>query len=348
MIFSRQPLDEAEGAILAHGAGHGAIRLKKGHRLSAEDVAALRAAGETSVVVARLEEGDVPEDEAAKAVAAACAGPGVSLANPFTGRCNLHASAFGLVVVDAEAVDRLNLVDEAITIATLPPFDVVRPGQMVATVKLIPFAAPASAIAACQAIASGGLVRVAAFQPRQAGLVITTLPGIKLVEKTRAVIQDRLANLGSRLIECLHCDHDEEAVADAIGHLQQAGCDLIMVLGASAVVDREDVIPAAIGRCGGRVEFFGMPVDPGNLLLLGHLDSVPVIGMPGCARSPKLNGADFVLRRILAGLPVTRAEVARMGVGGLLEEIDIRPQLRDEEPAPVVELTAEGTKLRRA
>ena len=75
-----------------------------------------------------------------------------------------------------------------------------------------------------------------------------------------------------------------------------------------------------------------MPVDPGNLLLVGSLGGKPVIGAPGCARSPKENGFDWVLQRFLAGLPVGRREIASLGVGGLLMEIVQRGQLRDATP----------------
>ena len=81
------------------------------------------------------------------------------------------------------------------------------------------------------------------------------------------------------------------------------------------------MIPAAIVACGGEIDHFGMPVDPGNLMLMGRIGAVPVLGLPGCARSPKVNGFDWVLRRLLAGLPVDAADIMRMGVGGLLAEI---------------------------
>ena len=115
-----------------------------------------------------------------------------------------------------------------------------------------------------------------------------------------------------------------------------AGHGLVMVSGASAIVDRRDVIPAAIERAGGVVEHFGMPVDPGNLMLLGRVGHVPVLGLPGCARSPRLNGFDWVLRRLLAGLPVGGREVMSMGAGGLLKEVAGRPLPRAAatEPAP--------------
>ena len=108
---------------------------------------------------------------------------------------------------------------------------------------------------------------------------------------------------------------------------------MLLVVGASAVVDRRDVGPAGIVRAGGEIVHFGMPVDPGNLICLGRIGAIPALVLPGCARSPKLNGIDFVLTRLFAGLPVGRSEVMRMGVGGLLKEIDSRPLPREKAPA---------------
>jgi molybdenum cofactor cytidylyltransferase len=104
----------------------------------------------------------------------------------------------------------------------------------------------------------------------------------------------------------------------------------VIVFGASAIADRRDVIPAAITGLGGGIDHFGMPVDPGNLLLIGHAGGRPVLGAPGCARSPVENGFDWVLMRLLAGLKVNRAELTGMGVGGLLMEIVTRPQPRQK------------------
>ena len=113
--------------------------------------------------------------------------------------------------------------------------------------------------------------------------------------------------------------------------MKAEGCDLFLIAGASAIVDRHDVVPAGIEQAGGKVIHFGMPVDPGNLLLTAELDGKPVLGLPGCAKSPKYNGFDMVLERLAAGLPVGRAEIVRMGAGGLLAEIPTRPQPRDDE-----------------
>jgi molybdenum cofactor cytidylyltransferase len=329
VIFGAIPLADAEGAVLAHSQRAGAITFKKGRRLSAEDVASLKAAGLASVAAARVEPHEMGEDEAASRVAAACLGDHVNASPAFTGRCNLFADARGIAVIDRARVDALNLVDEAITIATLPPFDAVEAGQMVATVKIIPFAVARDLVERAAEIARQGapLVRVAPFQPKRAGLIQTRLPGTKesVLDKTRAAIETRLDALGSRLAGERRTGHGEAEVAAAIRELRAEGCDPVLVSGASAIVDRRDVIPAAIEAAGGRVLHFGMPVDPGNLLLVGALaGGVPAIGLPGCARSPKFNGFDWILRRLLADLPIEREDLARMGAGGLLAETESR------------------------
>lgn len=337
MIFGEISCEEAEGAILAHSLKAGAATFKKGRVLTAEDVAALAGAGVNRIVAARLEAGDVPEDQAAAELARALAGPGVRVGAPFTGRANLFAEADGVVTIDRARLDAINLVDEALTVATLPPFDTVSARQMLATVKIIPFAAPRAALDRTLALTrqEGPLIRVHAFRPRNIGLVATRLPAIResVLDKTRSVLDARLAAMGSRIGHEIRCAHDEEAVGEAVRQLLGEGFDPVFVFGASAIVDRRDVVPAGIVRAGGEIVHFGMPVDPGNLMLIGRAGAVPVLGMPGCARSPRHNGFDFVLARILAGLEVTREDVMRLGAGGLLKEIATRPQPRESASA---------------
>jgi molybdenum cofactor cytidylyltransferase len=235
-----------------------------------------------------------------------------------------------VLVIDRAAVDRINGVDEAITFATLAAYKPVVEGEMVATVKLIPFGVEARLRDAAVAATSGGALRIAPYTIKRIGIVSTLLPGLapKVVEKTLRVTAERLAPAGATIIAERRVAHDETALAASIKELLGLGAELVIVFGASAIADRRDVIPAAITEIGGAVEHFGMPVDPGNLLLIGSASGVPVLGAPGCARSPVENGFDWVLMRLLAGLKVTRAELTGMGVGGLLMEIVTRPQPR--------------------
>lgn len=339
MKFGRIAIADAAGAILGHSQSAGTRRLKKGHVLTPGDLDALAAAGVAEILAARLEAGDVPEDEAAAALAAVLAGPGARVAAAFTGRANLYAEAPGLALLDPAAIDAINLIDEAITVATVPAYEEVEPGQMLATVKIIPFSVPRAVLDRCIAAAGEARIGVAAYRPARVGLISTALPDTKpsVLAKTEGVMADRLAAMGAGIADARRIGHDEGELAAALRDQLARGLGPLLVVGASAIVDRGDVIPAAIERAGGTVDHFGMPVDPGNLLLLGRIGETPVLGVPGCARSPKLNGFDFILRRLIARVPVGRHDLMKMGAGGLLKEITSRPMPRGGDtaaPAP--------------
>jgi molybdenum cofactor cytidylyltransferase len=304
--------------------------LKKGTLIGPVEAAALEAAGIKDIVVARLEPDDVSEDVAAAEIAAAITGEGVHVDRAFTGRANLFAQTAGVLVVDKDAVDRLNRVDEAITVATLPAYKPVVPGEMIATVKIIPFAVAKAARDLALAAAPRPLVRVAPYRIRKVGVVSTVLPGLssKVIEKTLKITNERLAPAGAAIVAERRVPHKRAPLARALKEVLASGAELAIIFGASAIADRRDVIPAAITEIGGAIEHFGMPVDPGNLLLIGSAGGVPVLGAPGCARSPVENGFDWVLMRLLAGIKVTRADLTGMGVGGLLMEIVTRGQPR--------------------
>jgi molybdenum cofactor cytidylyltransferase len=335
MKFGAVAPKNARGATAVHTIRQGDLVLKKGTLIGPAEVAALEAAGIKDVVVAQLEPDDVSEDVAAAEIAKKVAGPGVHIDRAFTGRANLFAQVPGVLVVDKDAIDRLNRVDEAITFATLPAFKPVVAGEMIATVKIIPFAVAKSARDAALAGVKQPLLRVAPYRVRKVGVVSTLLPGLapKVIEKTLKITAERLAPAGATIVAERRVPHERAALARALDEVLKAGAELAIVFGASAIADRRDVIPSALEAIGGHVGHFGMPVDPGNLLMIGDANGRPVLGAPGCARSPKENGFDWVLMRLLAGLPVPREDITGLGVGGLLMEIVTRPQPRTE-PVP--------------
>ena len=337
MKFGETPLDEAAGVILAHSLRFGNGNFRKGRKLSSQDIAALREAGLETVVAIRLDADDLGENDAAARIAFACQGINVIARPPFTGRANLVAAADGVLQLAPESINRINRIDEAVTLSTLPPYSGVRAGQMVATVKIITFAIPASRADECAALAreATGMISVAAYRPCSVGLIQTILPGLKesLLDKGYAATRTRLEGLGASLDHDLRCDHDEAGIGGALKQLAASGCDIALVLGASAIVDRRDVTPMAIKNAGGTVEHFGMPVDPGQLMLLARIGQMRVLGLPGSARSPRLHGFDWVVRRLIAGIDVSGDDLAGMGVGGLLKEIPSRPMPRGESPA---------------
>ena len=331
MRFGRVNVADAAGTVLAHGMRVGGRTLKKGRVLSPADIERLEREGFESIVGARFDADDVTEDSTAETAAQAVAGTGVRVGAPFTGRCNVFAAADGLFLVSAPDVDRFNAVDEALTVATLSAPRAVREGEMLATIKVIPFAVPRAVLErALACLGPESAIRVVPFRPMDTALIQTRLPATKetVLDKTSRVLRSRIEALRGCIVGDVRCDHDAGDVAAAVGHALDAGAQLVLIAGASAIVDRRDVIPGGIVAAGGEVRHLGMPVDPGNLLLLARCHGRPVLGLPGCARSPALNGLDLILERLAAGMDVAPRDIMAMGVGGLLKETAARSQPR--------------------
>ncbi|MCC7361997.1 MAG: hypothetical protein IT317_21110 [Anaerolineales bacterium] len=336
MKFGPVPLAAAVGHVLGHNIANADGRrvLRKGKPLTEGDVATLAALGRASVYVAMLEPGDVNENDAARRVARALAGPGLKLPGAASGRANALAAALGVLRVDTARLQALN-EGEGLTVATLPAHAPVRSNQIVATVKVIPFALPEATLATAEAMAAGAPVLwVDPLPERPVSVIFSGSPamGAKLTTDF-APLLERLEALGARVagVEFVPLEDEagEAALAALLAREQAAGRGLIVLAGETAIMDRHDLAPRAVERAGGQVEALGAPVDPGNLLMIAYLKGVPIVGAPGCARSRKTNIVDWVLPRLLAGDHLTRAEINALGVGGLLEETPERPMPRE-------------------
>lgn len=328
MRFGKLALEHAQGAILAHSVKAGDLRLRKGLVLGASEIAQLNAAGIETVVAAQLDPGDLDENSAAQMISDQLTSENFTASAPFTGRVNFFAATAGVLEVDVRSVDALNAVDEAITLATLKSMSRVEAGAMIGTVKIIPYGVAKRSL---EAVQLRDALRLHPFKLKTATLVLTKTDALsdKALNKGAEVISRRVASLGLDLTDIVTVPHEIDALSEA---LKTATGEMILILGASATSDRADICPMGLVTAGGEVTRFGMPVDPGNLLFLGALDGRPVVGLPGCARSPVLNGADWVLERLVAGLDLDGSMIAGMGVGGLLKENPTRPQPRRAKP----------------
>ncbi len=336
MKFEATPLTEAQGTILGHNVYDDSGRrvLRKGRPLGEAELLLLSDLGRDSVFAARLEPADVDEDEAARRVSEAVAGAGLTRRGSTTGRVNLHARELGVLRVDAEALDRINDC-EGVTLATLPNHSVARAGKMVATTKILPYALPEDTVATAERAAPAPVIRLDSLAPRRAGLIVsgTVAPGRsagreRLVKGFEAAFQGRLEPLNAKLSEVRFVPLDgERGVAGLTAAATELAphTDLLILAGETAIQDRHDLAPTAIEAAGGSVICYGAPVDPGNLLLLAELAGKPVLGAPGCARSPKRNIVDLVLPRLLVGDRLTRRDITSLGHGGLLEDVPERP-----------------------
>jgi molybdenum cofactor cytidylyltransferase len=338
MKFGLINIEDAEGAILAHSMRIGDLRLSKGMTISQTQIAALRDAGITQIMAAQLGNDDIDENNAAAKIGAALLADGFHASDPVAGRVNLIADQPGIVMLAPNAINQMNSVDEALTIATLPNHARVDKGALLATIKVIPYAAKRDSIHYMISKTDTQTFRLHPFVSQSVDLILTRTDRFKesLLTKAQKIITNRIAPLGLSLQNCVPVAHEMNAIANAIN---ESKADIVLILGASATSDRQDVIPAAIEMANGRITRFGMPVDPGNLLVIGHRKTTPIVGLPGCARAPALNGVDWVLERLAAKISVGYKDIAHMGVGGLLKEIPqrIHPRAKTE--------TANGPKI---
>ena len=336
MKFEPVPLSAARGKILGHNiAGASGQRLlRKGRPLTDEDLEKLHALGRTSVYVAEMEPDDVDENKAARRVGEAISGTGLQSPGVASGRANLLSEEMGILRIDVERLAQINAC-EGVTLATLTTHSPVHARQIVATVKIIPYAVPESVVRAVEAIASvSQVVRVDALPSHSVGMILTGSTSLheRLVSDF-VPLRDRIERLGSSVtrtdLVALDDEPDEVALADMLEQQIASGMGMILLAGETAIMDEHDIVPRAVERAGGYVECVGAPVDPGNLLMVAYINDVPVVGAPGCARSRKTNIVDWILPRLLVGDHLTRRDIIELGHGGLLQEVRERGMPRD-------------------
>jgi molybdenum cofactor cytidylyltransferase len=337
MKFAPVPLSEAQGKILGHNiaGADGQRLLRKGKPLNDEDLNELRALGRTSIYVAALEPDDVDENKAARRIAEAICGVGLHITGVASGRANLLSDERGILRIDVDRLAQINECD-GVTLATLTTHSPVHPRQIVATVKIIPYAVPESIVSRAEAIARGNsrVVRVNALPAQTVGMILSGSTSLheRLISDFTP-LRDRIEKLGSSVTRtdfvALDDESDEAALAQMLKDQVASGIRMILLAGETAIMDAHDIVPRAVERAGGYVESVGAPVDPGNLLMVAYLNDVPVVGAPGCARSRKTNIVDWILPRLLVGDRLTRRDIIELGHGGLLQDVRERGLPRD-------------------
>ncbi|MDC0074289.1 molybdopterin-binding protein [Alphaproteobacteria bacterium] len=335
MKYKKTKTKLCSGNILGYTIKKNSFILKKGHKLSQSDIKKLEKENIDYVYTASLDKEDIQENAAASFIAKKLIGNKTNIKKAFTGRCNIYSKEYGLVKINDKIINKINTLSSSITIATIPPWSLVNKNQMLATVKIIPFAVNSSLIkkVIVKTINQKPIIEVKPISSHNVGVIITKLPNTRnsIIDKSSNNIKTRIEKYGSEISKEIICNHDESSISNSIKYLIELKCSPILISGAAAIVDQNDIIPLSIKQTGGKVIHFGMPVDPGNLLLLGKYKSTSIIGLPGCARSLKLNGLDWVLWRIFANINISSKDIQMLGVGGLLNEIHSRPQSRENE-----------------
>jgi len=319
MKLQNIPIENSIGAILVHNVigADGRKALSKGRAIRAEDIAILRALGKTTVYVAMLDPTDGREDDAAARLARAVAGDAVVPSTPSGGRVNFYPANPGFLRVDRERLKQINEL-QGVTLATIQNYSAIQPKKMIATLKTIGLALPENTLREAEKI--GATMSIASVKNQNVAIILTGSENgkAKTQETFTPPIRARVEELGARVVSESYVTENESEIARAIESAIGAGAQLVIIAGETSIMDAQDITPRGIENAGGKIEVYGAPVEPGNLLLLAYRDGVPILGAPGCVKSRETNVVDLILPRLLMGERVTRADVNELAVGGLL------------------------------
>jgi hypothetical protein len=320
LVGDRLNADGIEGAVLLETLlnpdDHHRILLPKGRILRRQDFSLVTAARIAELHVARMEPGDVHEDEAARRLARTVAGPGIDLHGPVESQVRLAAAVNGIFTVDVARLLALNSIAD-ISVFTLFDGQLVSKGKTVAGVKVTPFVVAGARLREAEAVtAKGPVVRVMAFRPMRVGVLVRERLDLPQREKFQASIEMKVGWFGSRVVAIQYVADDVGAVASALDGL--AGmADLILTAGANAT-DPLDPTLLALGRLGAVMEKQGAPAHPGSAVWLAYLGDRPVFGVAACGMFSRATVLDLILPRLFTGARVQAADFNGLGHGGLL------------------------------
>ena len=310
------------GAVLARDLTVAGQRWSKGRRLTADDLAALATAeaGEP-VTVLVPEPGELHEDDAAIRLAAAVAGPGLTVRGPTQSRVDLFAEAPGVLNVRVAELERLNRIDP-LEVFTAFDGQVVEKGDLVASVKIAPHVVDAATVDAGARLAGFGsnpIVWVSPFLPRRVGVIVKESVRSTARARFEASVRAKIEGLGSEIVAIDYVDDDAEAVEAAMAAFVRRPdpVDLILTAGAAST-DPLDACFVAIAALGGRIVRRGVPAHPGSMLWLARIGKTAILGLPTCGAYSKATAADLLLPRLLSGEDPSEKTVAKLGHGGIL------------------------------
>ncbi len=324
-------VENAIGMVLGHdltrivpGESKGPA-FRKGHIITEADVPLLLEMGKEHIYALELSPGTLHEDDAARRLAKAAAGPGILLSEPAEGRVNLTAEQDGLLKINTKALGRLNDL-ESIVFATLHTNHKVEAGTIVAGTRVVPLMIAETRIETAETICehSAPLIEVKPFIPHRVGMIVTgsEIYHGRIKDKFGPVVEKKFKSLGSEVIRKILSSDDTTLTVAAIHELAANGAEMIVLTGGMSV-DPDDQTPLSIRTAGAKVVTYGAPILPGAMFMLAYLDDIPVVGLPGCVMYHKTSIFDLIVPRLLAGEKLTRTDVTQLGHGGLCFGCDV-------------------------
>lgn len=292
---------------------------KKGHIVEEKDIPVLLSVGKEHLYVWEKTEGILHEDEAAAILRDICMGDYMTAGEPSEGKIEIRANADGLLKINREKLFAVNALGEMM-IATIHGDFTVKKGEKLAGTRVIPLVIEAEKMEKAKEIAgSEPILKILPFRHFKVGIITTGSEVFKgrIEDAFGPVLKKKLAEYDTEVLGQKILDDDQETIVAAIHEYIAQGANLVVCTGGMSV-DPDDRTPGAIRESGARIVTYGGAALPGAMLCLGYFeDGVPILGLPGCVMYHKATIFDIVLPRVLAGDPITKAELAEIGYGGL-------------------------------
>jgi molybdenum cofactor cytidylyltransferase len=294
--------------------------LAKGHLISDDDVRMLEIEGLNRITVAELDDGEVSEDDAVLQVAREIGVGCFEIRLAAGGRANLIATEDCCVLVDDDILKQINCT-ASVVIATATNFGYARTGDRIATIKSAPFAIPQDQLDTVVSVLRDRGAVLQARPIREPAIAVIYSDPVN-AERARMlfepIMHQRLERLGVHAKLAMISLEDEKSLTRSLQHVLRSKPTVVLFASTTAPSGPDDAIGRSMVAAGASIDRFLAPVEPGNLLLLGYKDEVPVVSAPGCFRSAKPNVVDLILPPMLARYRVSGWEVAALGHGGLL------------------------------
>jgi molybdenum cofactor synthesis domain-containing protein len=323
------PVEEAVGMPLAHDiteivpGKHKGPAFRRGHIVRKEDISKLLDVGKRHLYVMELEKDDVHEEDAARRLARAAAGPNLKLTDPVEGRVNMVAEISGLLKIDADLLFRFNSLGD-LMMATLLSNRYVKQGDVVAGTRTIPVVVKEELIQKAETLCRDHpIVKILPIPARRIHLIVTgsEVYSGRIKDGFEPVVRKKVSEMGSDLVDKKLATDDPDQISQLIRDAKQAAAEIILVSGGMSV-DPDDQTPEGIRRSGAKVESHGFPILPGSMFVMAYLNETPVLGLSGCVLHDPFTAFDLLLPRLLAGETISRADIMALGHGGLQKKHD--------------------------
>ena len=316
---------ETLGDILAHSIFLKVGRIRKGKIISQEDINLMLQDGIENIYVGEFDNDDLDENYASKKIAEAICVDGVTRSPTYSGKTNITSKYDGLIEIDKEKVFELNRLSTNIAVSTLNNHDIVYNGDHILSVKIISYAInKADLEKIINFLNTNKIIQLKPFKSLKFGVIYTESVNEKknIIEKTKKSIKSRVSDYNSTIMDEIIVKHDIEAIKLALEKQLTMDIDCLLFFLSSSVADVSDILPSIISEFGGKITSYGMPLDPGNLTLSGYINNHKILVAAGSARSDALNGLDWHLNSLHAGIEIDQDIIDSLGVGGLLKDID--------------------------